>query len=72
MAWLASTQFPIEVISTGLPDIIAPVPYGHLDQVQVNEELTRAFCKRHDVMGLHAFEPLVTLPAEVLDKSLLS
>lgn len=53
---LESTQLPIEVISTGLPDIIVPVPYGYLDKIQVNENLTRDFCKRHDVIGIHAFE----------------
>ncbi|MBR9787020.1 MAG: PhzF family phenazine biosynthesis protein [Vibrionaceae bacterium] len=53
---LESTQLPIEVISTGLPDIIVPVPYGYLDKIQVNEILTSDFCKRHDVIGIHAFE----------------
>ncbi|MCF6437588.1 PhzF family phenazine biosynthesis protein [Pseudoalteromonas sp. MMG022] len=53
---LESTQLPIEVISTGLPDIIVPVPFGYLDQIQVNENLTSEFCKRHDVIGIHAFE----------------
>ncbi|NVC96084.1 PhzF family phenazine biosynthesis protein [Vibrio natriegens] len=53
---LESTQLPIEVISTGLPDIIVPVPYGYLDKIQVNENLTSDFCKRHDVIGIHAFE----------------
>ncbi|MDR5866123.1 PhzF family phenazine biosynthesis protein [Halomonas koreensis] len=53
---LESTRLPIEVISTGLPDIIVPVPYGHLDKIKLNESLTRKFCKRHGVIGIHAFE----------------
>lgn len=55
-AVLESTQLPIEVISTGLPDIIVPVPYGYLDRIQVNESLLSDFCKKHDVIGIHAFE----------------
>ena len=51
-----STQLPIEVISTGLPDIIVPVPFGYLDQIQVDENLTSEFCERHGVIGIHAFE----------------
>ena len=53
---LESTQLPIEVISTGLPDIIVPVPFGYLDQIQVDENLTSEFCERHGVIGIHAFE----------------
>jgi PhzF family phenazine biosynthesis protein len=55
-AVLESTQLPIEVISTGLPDIIVPVPYGYLDRIQVNESLLSDFCKKHDVIGIHVFE----------------
>lgn len=33
-----TTQLPIEVISTGLPDIIVPVPRGYLDNIHVNEK----------------------------------
>ncbi|PMM54081.1 phenazine biosynthesis protein PhzF [Vibrio lentus] len=53
---LRSTQLPIEVISTGLPDIIVPVPNGYLDKIQVDEGSLSEFCKLHDVIGLHAFE----------------
>ncbi|WP_440056392.1 PhzF family phenazine biosynthesis protein (plasmid) [Pseudoalteromonas sp. T1lg65] len=55
-AVLESTRLPIEVISTGLPDIIVPVPFGYLDQIQVNETLTSEFCEKHGVIGIHAFE----------------
>lgn len=53
---LESTQLPIEVISTGLADIIVPVPFGYLDKIQVNEHLTSEFCEKHGVIGIHAFE----------------
>lgn len=53
---LALTQLPIEAISTGLPDLIVPVPYGYLDKLNVNEYLLSDFCKKHAVVGLHAFE----------------
>lgn len=53
---LESTLLPIEVVSTGLPDIIVPVPLGYLNQIQVNDELLSLFCKKHALVGLHAFE----------------
>ncbi|MDO6707393.1 PhzF family phenazine biosynthesis protein [Photobacterium sp. 1_MG-2023] len=53
---LESTQLPHEVISTGLPDLIVPVPHGYLDKIQVNETLLSDFCKAHDLVSLHAFE----------------
>jgi len=53
---LELTRLPIEVVSTGLPDIIVPVPFGYLDQIQVNDELLSFFCKKHALVGLHAFE----------------
>lgn len=53
---LASTRLPIEIISTGLADIIVPVPHGYLDKIHVNEPLLSDFCKRHNVVGIHAFE----------------
>ncbi|MDV2080093.1 PhzF family phenazine biosynthesis protein [Marinobacter xestospongiae] len=55
-AALASTQLPVEVISTGLPDMIVPVPQGYLDRLKVNERLLSDFCKDHGVVSLHAFE----------------
>jgi len=53
---LESTQLPIEVISTGLPDVIIPVPYGYLDLLTPNDKLISAFCKKHNVIGFHVFE----------------
>lgn len=53
---LESTKLPIEIISTGLPDLLVPVPHGYLDKIQVNEHLLSDFCKKHDLVSLHAFE----------------
>ncbi|WP_368393428.1 PhzF family phenazine biosynthesis protein [Photobacterium sp. 2_MG-2023] len=53
---LASSGLPVEVISTGLPDMIVPVPLGYLDRIQVNEDLLSDFCREHDLVSLHAFE----------------
>ncbi|GGX63916.1 phenazine biosynthesis protein PhzF [Saccharospirillum salsuginis] len=55
-AVLESTQLPIEVISTGLADIIVAVPRGYLDKIKVNERLLSDFCKKHNMIGVHAFE----------------
>lgn len=53
---LDSTGLPNEVISTGLPDIIVPVPRGYLTKIQVNEAETSAYCEEHNIIGIHAFE----------------
>lgn len=53
---LDSTELPSEVISTGLPDIIVPVPQGYLSKIKVNEATTSAYCEEHNIVGIHAFE----------------
>ncbi len=53
---LQSTRLPIQVVSTGLPDIIVPVPNGYLDKIEVNESLLVEFSKMNNVVGIHAFE----------------
>lgn len=53
---LESTKLPIEVISTGLPDVIIPVPKGYLDTIEPNDQLIADFCQRHKVVGFHVFE----------------
>ncbi|SJN59091.1 putative isomerase YddE [Vibrio ruber DSM 16370] len=55
-ALLASTGLPIEVLSTGLPDIIVPLPYGYLNHIQVNHDLLSDFSQQHQVTGMHVFE----------------
>lgn len=53
---LASTQLPIEIVSTGLPDIIVPVPAGYLNRLKVDDQRLSEFSKHHNVIGIHAFE----------------
>jgi len=53
---LSSTQLPIEVISTGLHDVIVPVPLGYLDKLEVDNEKLSEFCEKYDLIGMHAFE----------------
>ncbi|MGF1741913.1 PhzF family phenazine biosynthesis protein [Vibrio profundum] len=53
---LSSTKLPIETISTGLADIMVPVPRGQLDLIQPSDQLIADFCEQHDVVGLHVFE----------------
>ncbi|MDX2320783.1 MAG: PhzF family phenazine biosynthesis protein [Moritella sp.] len=55
-AILATTQLPIEVISTGLADVIIPVPAGYLDSIIPNDAAIADFCHKHDVVGFHVFE----------------
>lgn len=53
---LASTKLPIEVISTGLADVIIAVPPGYLDTIVPNDDVIARFCKKHKVVGFHVFE----------------
>ena len=55
-AILARTNLPIEVISTGLADLIIPVPTGQLDLINPNDVAITDFCKKHDIVGFHVFE----------------
>ncbi|KAF7781494.1 trans-2,3-dihydro-3-hydroxyanthranilate isomerase [Pseudoalteromonas rubra] len=50
------TQLPVEVISTGLPDIIVPITVGYLDKIKVDQQALSDFSREHGVIGLHAFE----------------
>ncbi len=49
-------NLPFEVLSTGLADLIVPVPLGLLDSIKPNLGLIRAFCSKHNIIGLHLFE----------------
>ena len=53
---LEKTQLPIEVISTGLPDVIVPVPAGILDLIKPNNQRIADFCEQNQVVGFHLFE----------------
>lgn len=53
---LSSTKLPVKVISTGLHDVIVPVPLGCLDKLQVDNEKLSEFCEKHNLIGMHVFE----------------
>jgi PhzF family phenazine biosynthesis protein len=53
---LGKTQLPIEAVSTGLSDLILPVPSGSLDVIEPNHPKIIEFCQKHDLIGLHIFE----------------
>ncbi|MDO6687044.1 MULTISPECIES: PhzF family phenazine biosynthesis protein [unclassified Agarivorans] len=53
---LASTKLPIEVISTGLADVIIPVPKGCLDSIEPDDALIADFCEQNKLVGFHVFE----------------
>jgi PhzF family phenazine biosynthesis protein len=55
---LAATGLPIDIITTGLPDIIVAVPNGYLDKMTIDEAALSEFCQQHKVIGVHAFELL--------------
>ncbi|MBW3695397.1 PhzF family phenazine biosynthesis protein [Vibrio sp. T187] len=53
---LSSTQLPIEVISTGLADLLVAVQFGMLDRITPNDAKIAEFSRRHRIVGLHLFE----------------
>jgi PhzF family phenazine biosynthesis protein len=50
------TNLPCEIISTGLADVIVPIPYGYLDKITPNDAAIATFSKKYNVIGLHLFE----------------
>ncbi|WP_233407905.1 PhzF family phenazine biosynthesis protein [Marinomonas spartinae] len=53
---LSSLALPIQALSTGLPDIIVPVPTGELDKVVMDEKAVVDFSRQEKVIGFHLFE----------------
>ncbi len=51
-----STCLPCEIISTGLADIIVPVPLGSLDSIKPNFDAISALSEKYNAVGLHVFE----------------
>lgn len=51
-----TTRLPIEVLSTGLADLIIPIPFGLLDKITPNLNLINDFCQKNNIIGLHLFE----------------
>ena len=60
---LESTNLPIEAISTGLADVIIPVPHGYLDTIVPDDKRIADFCKQYNLVGFHVFE-LNELPSK--------
>jgi len=59
------TNLPCEIVSTGLPDAIIPIPFGCLDQIKPNDAAISVFSKKYNIVGLHLFE----LPIDKTDIS---
>lgn len=53
---ITSTGLPIEIISTGLPDIIVPVQTGHLDYLKPDFDAISTLSKEFSTIGFHVFE----------------
>jgi PhzF family phenazine biosynthesis protein len=53
---IANTGLPIQVVSTGLPDVIVPVLSGYLDLIVPNQQAITELCKKHALVSLHVFE----------------
>nr|WP_319552182.1 PhzF family phenazine biosynthesis protein [uncultured Vibrio sp.] len=53
---ITSTGLPIEIISTGLPDIIVPVQTGHLDILKPNFAAISKLSQEFNTIGFHVFE----------------
>ncbi|PHM40249.1 putative phenazine biosynthesis protein [Xenorhabdus mauleonii] len=53
---IEGTGFPIEVVSTGLPDILIPVQPGQLDTLRPDYEAIANLSREFDTIGFHVFE----------------
>jgi len=51
-----STCLPCEIVSTGLADILIPVPFGTLDNIKPDLDKISDFSKKYKAVGLHVFE----------------
>ena len=47
---------PIQALSTGLVDVMIPVPYGALDRLVVDLDSIARFCQQQRCVGFHVFE----------------
>jgi len=52
----SATHLPCEIISTGLADVIIPIPLGLLDSIIPDHNKIVAFSQKYNVVGLHLFE----------------
>lgn len=53
---LELSTLPIEALTTGLPDLILPVASGTLDSLVPNDNTITEFSRKHQLVGVHAFE----------------
>jgi PhzF family phenazine biosynthesis protein len=53
---ILQNQPPIEVLSTGLSDLIISIPVGLLDSITPNLSLIHDFCLLNNIIGFHLFE----------------
>ncbi|MDB1124238.1 PhzF family phenazine biosynthesis protein [Vibrio algarum] len=53
---LERVNLPFQAVSTGLADLILPVPAGYLDVLRPNHDAITEFCRKHNLVGIHAFE----------------
>ena len=53
---IAQAGLPIQAVSTGLVDIIVPIPFGFLDSLVVDMEAISHFCQQQHCVGFHVFE----------------
>jgi PhzF family phenazine biosynthesis protein len=49
-------NLPIEIVSTGLADIIIPITYGYLDDISPNFNTISNVCSKYHTIGYHLFE----------------
>jgi PhzF family phenazine biosynthesis protein len=57
-ALFTSTSLPCEVISTGLADVMIPMPLGYLDSIVPNLDKISRFSEKYNAIGIHLFELL--------------
>lgn len=53
---ITKTGLPIEIISTGLPDILVPVQPSQLDNLKPNYDAIAQLSREFDSIGFHVFE----------------
>jgi|TARA_R110000744_G_scaffold100527_4_gene193913 PhzF family phenazine biosynthesis protein len=53
---IIQSALPIQAISTGLMDVLIPVPYGVLDCLDIDSDAITCFCQQHHCVGFHVFE----------------
>ncbi|HHR6079793.1 TPA: PhzF family phenazine biosynthesis protein [Providencia alcalifaciens] len=58
---ITETGLPIEIISTGLPDILVPVQPNQLDNLKPNYDSIAQLSREFDSIGFHVFELSPTL-----------